>query len=83
MRTVNATDLARQTRDILDRASRGETIVVERNHLPIAHIGPPQRMMTAREALEGLSTRLTPEQARVWAEDSRGTFDDAVRDPWA
>ncbi len=37
MQTISATDLARNTREILDKfASRGESMVVERNHIMIA-----------------------------------------------
>lgn len=40
---ITATELARNTRDILDRvAAGGETITIERNHALIAQIMPPQ-----------------------------------------
>ena len=85
MQTISATDLARNTRKILDSvASRGETVVVERNHTMIAQIVPPERTMTAAQALAGLTLPvLTQKQAAAWLKDSKDAFDEAVRDPWA
>ena len=90
MLTISATDLARNTREILDKvASRGETVAIERNHTLIAQLMPPQRTMTATQALDGLALpMLTRAQANAWLKDSREeeskeAFDDAVRDPWA
>ena len=85
MQTISATDLARNTRKILDSvASRGETVVVERNHTMIAQIVPPERTMTAAQALAGLTLPvLTQKQAATWLKDSKDAFDEAVRDPWA
>jgi len=85
MQTVSATDLARNTRHILDQvASRGECVMVERNHTVVAQIGPPERSMTAAQALAGLPyPMLTPAQASAWLADSKPDFTDGVRDPWA
>jgi antitoxin (DNA-binding transcriptional repressor) of toxin-antitoxin stability system len=85
MQTISATDLARNTREILDKvASRGETMAIERNHRVIAEIMPPQQTMTASQALAGLPlAMLTPTQATAWLQDSRQDFGDVVRDPWA
>jgi len=85
MRTISATDLARNTREILDKvASHGETVVIERNHIMIAQIVPPVRIMTAAQALDGLGLPvLTPKQAAAWLKQSKDEFDDTVRDPWA
>lgn len=85
MQTISATDLARNTREILDRvASRGETVAIERNHTMIAQIMPPPQTMTAFQALAGLTlTMLTPTQATAWLKDSKENFGDTVRDPWA
>lgn len=85
MQTISATDLARNTRQILDRvASRGETLAINRNHTMIAQIVPPERTMTASQALIGLGLPLlTPKQASAWLKDSKANFDEAVRDPWA
>ena len=85
MRKISATDLARNTREILDTiASRGETVVIERNHTMIAQIVPPVRTMTAAEALAGIGLpMLTAKQAATWLQDSRDELDETVRDPWA
>jgi antitoxin (DNA-binding transcriptional repressor) of toxin-antitoxin stability system len=85
MRTISATDLARNTREILDKvASHGETVLIERNHTMIAQIVPPVRTMTAAEALDGLGLPvLTPKQAAAWLKESKGDFGETVRDPWA
>jgi antitoxin (DNA-binding transcriptional repressor) of toxin-antitoxin stability system len=85
MPTISATDLARNTREILDRvASRGETVAIERNHVLIAQIVPPERTMTASQALVGLGLPMfTPKQASAWLKDSKDNFGEAVRDPWA
>lgn len=84
MRTISATDLARHTREILDQvASHREIVVIERNHIVIAQIAPPERTVTAAQALAGLGLpMLTPKQAAAWLKDSKNDFDETVRDPW-
>jgi antitoxin (DNA-binding transcriptional repressor) of toxin-antitoxin stability system len=85
MQTISATELARNTREILDRvASRGETVTIERHQTMIAQIMPPQRTMTASQALAGLVfPTLPPLQATSWLADSKDGFGNVVRDPWA
>jgi antitoxin (DNA-binding transcriptional repressor) of toxin-antitoxin stability system len=85
MQTISATDLARNTREILDRVvSQGETVDIERNHTLIAQIMPPARTMTAAQALAGLTfPMLTPAQSKAWLKDSKENFDNAVLNPWA
>lgn len=84
MDTITATELARQTRQILDAVARhGETVIVERNNMPVARIIPVEPVMTAAQALAGLPAALTRRQADAWLTDSRGGFDETVRDPWA
>jgi antitoxin (DNA-binding transcriptional repressor) of toxin-antitoxin stability system len=85
MQTISATELTRNTREILDRvATQGETVAIERNHTMIAQITPPQKTMTASQALAGLVFPiLTPQQASSWLDESKDGFSDAVRDPWA
>lgn len=84
MEIITATDLARNTRTILDKvAYGGETMAVERNNALIAKIVPAEPSMTAAQALQGLPPpMLTREQAAAWLLDCRPPFDDAVRDPW-
>ena len=44
MQTISATELTRNTREILDRvATRGETVTIERNHTMVAQIMPRRR----------------------------------------
>jgi prevent-host-death family protein len=83
MPTITATELARQTRQILDTVAHGETVIIERNHLPVARIVPAEPLMSAAQALAGLPAPLSPQQADAWLADSRAGFDDSVRDPWA
>lgn len=81
--TVTASDLARNTSDILERILAGESIAVVRNKTEIAHIIPARRMMKATQFLSGLSGRLTAKQAESWLKDSRGGgFIEEVKDPW-
>jgi antitoxin (DNA-binding transcriptional repressor) of toxin-antitoxin stability system len=82
--TISATDLARNTREILDRvATRGETVAVERNHALIVKIVPAEPTMTAAQALIGLPlANLTPAQASSWLKDSQAGFDETVLNPW-
>lgn len=83
MQTISATELARNTREILDMvAGGGEIVMVERNRTVIARIAPPERAMTAAQALAGLQPAMTPEQAAAWLKESRGAFNEALRDPW-
>jgi hypothetical protein len=84
MLTISATDLARRTREVLDKVViQRASIIVERNEMVIARITPEFPHMTASEALAGLEGGLSPEEADAWLEDSRGGFDESVRDPWA
>ncbi len=85
MQTISATELVRNMRAILDTVSmNGETVSVERNSVMIAQIVPPERTMTARQALAALTfPLLTPNEAKAWLNDSKTGFDDEVRDPWA
>ena len=83
MQTVSATDLARNTREVLDKvAGRGETLAVERNRRIIAEIVPPARTMTAAQVLSGLKPMLTGKQAAAWLQDAKGGFDEVVSNPW-
>lgn len=84
MQTISATDLARNTREILDKViSGGETVAIERNHIVVAQITPPKRIMTATQALAGLGLpQLTLKQAANWLKDSKSNYDERVRDPW-
>lgn len=83
MEKVSATELARHTREILDRVfGLGETIAVERNNALIAQILPAERTMTAEQALSGFRPTLTSRQGGQWLKDSKEAMDDRVRNPW-
>ena len=88
MLSISATELARNTRGILDRVMQsGETVDVLRNNVVIAQIGPPKRSLTAFQAFEGFEgfglPALSNEEGAAWVKDSRHVFDESVRDPWA
>jgi antitoxin (DNA-binding transcriptional repressor) of toxin-antitoxin stability system len=82
MRVISASHLARNTSAILERILTGETVSVMRNRTEVAHIVPAKRSMTAAQAIAGLEGKLTAAQGDSWLKDSRGEFDEAVRDPW-
>ena len=82
MQTISASDLARNTSAILERILLGETDRVLRNRTEIAHIVPAKRTMTAAQAIAGLEGGLSPAQGESWLKDSRGEFDEEVRNPW-
>ena len=89
MKTITATDLARNLRTVLDRlAVDREEIVVERNHQPVARLVPGQGRQTALEAMADLYRTLPEDAAHGWMEDGRAgpggrLLDDEARDPWA
>ena len=85
MHTISATELTRNTREILDRVvTRGEIVTIERNHTMIAQIMPPLKTMTASQALAGLVFPIvTPQQANSWLQESKDGFGNTVPDPWA
>lgn len=83
MAVVTATELARDTRRILDLVSQNRVSVeVRRNDVAVARLYPVRPTMTAAEALAGLHADLTHEQAQEWLRASRTPFVDAVADPW-
>jgi len=82
MRIISASDLARNTSAILERILIGETVSVMRNRTEIAHIVPAKRTMKAAQAIAGLEGGLSPAQGESWLKDSRGDFDEEVRNPW-
>ena len=55
MRTISAMDLRRRMGELLDRASAGERIVIERDHRPLAVLVPYE---------DGLKLEDAPEEAR-------------------
>lgn len=88
MRTITATQLARNLREVLDRlAVEGGEIIVERNHRQVARILPGPGCQSALEAMADLYRTLSPEAGAGWERDGRGgpgsrTVGDEFRDPW-
>jgi antitoxin (DNA-binding transcriptional repressor) of toxin-antitoxin stability system len=89
MRTITATELARNLRRVLDRlAIEGEDIVIERNHEQVARLVPGPARQTALEAMADLYRTLPEVAAATWEADSRrgrwkgSRLDKGVRDPW-
>ncbi len=87
MRTVTATELARNFREMLDKVEfKREELVVMRNNHEVARIIPGPATMTALEAMADIYRTLPEEAARGWLKDSLRTkehLSDEVRDPWA
>jgi len=90
MKTITATELARNLRRVLDRlAIEGEEVVIERNREQVARLLPGPARQTALEAMADLYRTLPEDAAANWEADSRkgrwkGTrLDKGVRDPWA
>jgi antitoxin (DNA-binding transcriptional repressor) of toxin-antitoxin stability system len=90
VRTITATELARNLRRVLDRlAIEGEEIAVERNREQVARLLPGPARQTALEAMADLYRTLPEDAAATWEADSRrgrwkgSRLNKGVRDPWA
>jgi antitoxin (DNA-binding transcriptional repressor) of toxin-antitoxin stability system len=90
MRTITATELARNLRRVLDRlAVDGEDVVIERNREQVARLVPGPARQTALQAMSDLYRTLSEDAAATWQADShRGRWkgsrlDKGVGDPWA
>jgi len=89
VRTISATELARNLRRVLDRLTiDGEDIVIERNREQVARLVPSQARQTALEAMADLYRTLPEDAAATWEADSRrgrwkgSRLDKGVRNPW-
>jgi antitoxin (DNA-binding transcriptional repressor) of toxin-antitoxin stability system len=89
MRTITATELARNLRRVLDRlAIDGEDIVIERNREQVARLVPGPARQTALDAMADLYRTLPEDAAATWEADSRrgrwkgSRLDKGVRNPW-
>jgi antitoxin (DNA-binding transcriptional repressor) of toxin-antitoxin stability system len=89
MKTITATELARNLRRVLDRlAIEGEEIVVERNREQVARLLPSPPRQTALEAMADLYRTMPEAATATWEADSRkgrwkgSRLDKGVRDPW-
>ncbi len=90
MKTITATELARNLRRVLDRVvANGEEIVIERNHEQIARLVGGPGHQNALEAMADLYRTLPEDVAATWEKDARATHwkgskvARGVRDPWA
>jgi antitoxin (DNA-binding transcriptional repressor) of toxin-antitoxin stability system len=90
VRTIAATELARNLRRVLDRlAIEGEEIVIERNREQVARLLPGPARQTALEAMADLYRTLPEDATATWVADSRrgrwkgSRLDKGIRDPWA
>jgi antitoxin (DNA-binding transcriptional repressor) of toxin-antitoxin stability system len=90
LKTITATDLARNLRRVLDRlAIEGEEIVIERNREQVARLLPGPARQTALEAMADLYRTLPEDAAATWEADGRkgrwrgSRLDKGIRDPWA
>jgi hypothetical protein len=88
MRTITATELARNLRQVLDSlASEPEEIIIERNRRQIGRLLPGPGSMTALEAMADLYRTLPEKAGQDWLKDSQNadlgeTLAAEVRDPW-
>jgi len=90
LKTITATNLARNLRRILDRlAVEGEGIVIERNRQQVARLLPGPAQQTALEVMADLYRTLPDDAGTTWEVDSRkgrwkgNRLDRGIRDPWA
>ena len=87
MRTVTATEAARNFSRMLDLLEHGsEEIVVLRNNQPVAKLVPGAPRMTALEALADLYRTLGDAEGGAWLEDAKRVdrrLRKQIRDPWA
>jgi antitoxin (DNA-binding transcriptional repressor) of toxin-antitoxin stability system len=90
LKTISATELARNLSEILNRlAVEREEIVIERNHRQIARLTPGPGRLTALEAFADLYRTLPEDAGATWEADSRAAglrgdrLSKGVRDPWA
>lgn len=86
MRTVTATEAARNFSRMLDLLEHGsEEIVVLRNNQPVAKLVPGAPRMTALEALADLYRTLPDAEGTGWLEDTKRVdrrLRKQIRDPW-
>jgi len=89
LKTVTATELARNLSRVLDRlAVEGEAVVVERNGQEVARLLPGAARQSALEAMGDLYRTLPDSAGATWEADSRrgrwkgSRLDKGIRDPW-
>ena len=87
MRTITATEAARNFSRLLDLLESGtEEIVVVRNNQPVAKLVPGSPRLTALEALADLYRTIPDKEGGAWlraASKMDRRLRKQVRDPWA
>jgi prevent-host-death family protein len=86
MRTITATELRQKLGEILDAASAGESILIERDHKPLAFVVSYEdgvRVTSGKDEEEEVARRLRAleeltEFAKEWRRE-RGDTDDGMR----
>lgn len=74
MKTITATDFARNVRQYLDSVEfRGEEYAVTRNRHPVARLAGGAARMTALQAMSDLYRTLPDGAAKGWVRDSRAS----------
>jgi len=75
MKTITATELARNVSAVLDAlAQDGSEVLVERNRKPVAKLIPAPGRQTAMQAMEDLWRILPEADAEGWAEGTQGVL---------
>lgn len=86
MKSLTATELARNLSRVLDNLEYGrEEIVITRNKRSVARLVPGAPSMTAHEAMNDLYGLLLDEEGAAWLRDARGreaVLSEELRDPW-
>ena len=86
MRTMTASDLARNLSAVLDDLERrGEEVVITRKKRPVGRLVPGLPAVRAREALRGLYGVLSDEEGEAWLRDiekAKRKLDQELRHPW-
>lgn len=87
MKTLTATEVARNFSRVLDELALGSgDVVVVRNHHPVARIIAGSPRVTALEALSDLYRTLDDVEGGAWLKDSAKhdrALKKEMRDPWA
>jgi len=90
MKTITATELARNLSRVLDRlATEGGEVAVERNSRTVARLMSAPAEQNALEAMADLYRTLPESAASDWETDIRrnrlkaATLEKGLRDPWA
>lgn len=83
MRTISATEAARNFSELLDAIERGDIVTVTRGRRPVAELRPPRRR-TGRDLRRALSETQPPDaEFEAAVTESLALVVGEVEDPWA